>query len=284
MKNPRSDHRLAPDELAKWVDDRVPYDRLVTRRNFEEEEDDATVHIASEQRSNGNSHVSPIVVRQAPARYSDEKGHKYLVLRGIDSYKEAVRRQLSDVPIIIRDELFQSIHNPDQTVLSQAQKIQHLMERDGRSFQGAADFLLVKKSWVQMRLDVLRAGLDIHSLVEERPNSLYTAQRLSYITDDDVRGELIADYKQGTPYSTIAKRIAQWRASRKNPDSTEELQDQAQWRKIINSLKEFVEATEGELFPEDYRSKLRDKGADLLTLVVDAKTEAEIRTLAPTSE
>lgn len=210
----------------------------------------------------------PIVVRCAPRPDDyEQNGDEYLIMWGEPHYRAAKDAGLNRVPIIIRDKLFEEIHHPNQTILEQAQKIRYLMERDKLSYQGAADYLHEKKPWVQMRMDVLRAGADIHRLVEKRPHSLLAAQRLSYVTDDDVRRELIDDYKRGVPYTTIAKRIAQWRAATKASTGGPNLQVTGRLNQLVESLNAVYEAVQSEPLPDDYRHELHKLAQQLVTVI-----------------
>lgn len=109
-------------------------------------------------------------------------------------------KRFARIPIVVtnqtsvqakRNALFENIMRQNLPILDEAREIRALMNDENLSFQQAAQYLGKKKSWVQARLDALRAGEDVQKLIRSRPDTLHAAQRIDRIKEPEVRQLLI---------------------------------------------------------------------------------------------
>jgi len=155
--------------------------------------------------------ISRIRVRKAAAESSDEE--RYELVYGERRWRAAKLAGLTHYPVEIApysdDEmveigLLENVQREDLTPLEEAETYQRLLDQVDE--QGQARYSIRKlaerigkdKSYIEMRLAVLRTPEDVQRLVEERPETpLRTAYEIGKVADPEIRETILTDVREG---------------------------------------------------------------------------------------
>ncbi len=158
---------------------------------------------------------------------------RFQLVYGERRLRAAVAAGLTQIPVEVaahRDDemieigLVENIQRADLQPLEEAEALKALMDRTGYSIRQLAERIGKSAGYVQGRLEVVRAPVDVREMVAERPDTLQAARVLARLPDAAARGEIIAGIRGGALTGEVA--AAQARALIKTTaDSSDQRQE-----------------------------------------------------------
>ena len=138
---------------------------------------------------------------------------RFQLVYGERRLRAAVAAGLTQIPVevaahpddeMIEIGLVENIQRADLQPLEEAEALKELMDRAGYSIRQLAERIGKSAGYVQGRLEILRAPVDVREMVGERPGTLQAARVLARLPDPAARGELIAGIRGGSLTGEVA--------------------------------------------------------------------------------
>ncbi len=138
---------------------------------------------------------------------------RFQLVYGERRLRAAIAAGLTQIPVEVaahRDDemieigLVENIQRADLQPLEEAAALKALMDRTGYSIRQLAERIGKSPGYVQGRLEVLRAPVDVREMVVERPDTLQAARVLARLPDAAARREIIAGLRDGSLTGEVA--------------------------------------------------------------------------------
>ncbi len=138
---------------------------------------------------------------------------RFQLVYGERRLRAAIAAGLTQIPVevaahpdneMIEIGLVENIQRADLQPLEEAEALKTLMDRSGYSIRQLAERIGKSAGYVQGRLEILRAPVDVREMVGERPDTLQAARVLARLPDAAARGEIIAGIRSGSMTGEVA--------------------------------------------------------------------------------
>lgn len=170
----------------------------------------------SQEGIEGSGILQPLIVTALPG--SGESGPRYRLIAGERRLRASKSLSLSRVPVMVLNvnddsvlpiQLIENVQRASLEPPEEGRALRKLMDEAKLSIREAARWLGKDKSYVENRLRLLTMGLDIHAMLQARPDTMAHARLIDAVTDERLRARLIgAVVEEGIGEREVRRRIS----------------------------------------------------------------------------
>lgn len=166
----------------------------------------------------GTGILQPLTV--AALAPSGAEAGTFAIVAGERRYRAALKAGCERVPVIVRealagegdealweDALRENIQRENLSPLEEAFAIQSLMQQGGHSIRGMAQRLGKGKGYIEQRLSLAKAGVDVQEMVSRRQDTLSIAREIERVAEEAPRKHLIEMALAGAAVPKLREQI-----------------------------------------------------------------------------